>query len=455
MFMKELYCDTRRFCLAHFSELRHSKSFSNLSLSELYDYLSDKCLVVDNEVNVVKAIHKWVSANTCNIHPNTDKYDILKTQIKKLVSTCVLVQGNDGAHDSITEAIFRSGCLQTEQFQGSLAKRTRQEDVFMFWSLLSPTNPDGLVTIAKFSLETGVGVKFDSMTDIVEKPGFNLSSALCVSGPYVYLSGGGPAFGKINWIKQVWMFDMSKPCSRWVTVCDLIEFRRSHAMVIVGKKLYIFGGFGKFRCKNTQLHSLDLVKGEWEALPLTPTHEINPVATTFDNKIFYICKDWMVYSFDTITKVWTGWNQWETVPHRPPVETKPIAIFPVKSGDSDCFAVVAFTDNCIQIPLICLLRGAVKLHTNEENIAKVTNPFTYAGSVAINGKVAVFLTCAKIEENFYGENEINSIHKVMIFDPETNLMNDFLPVQNVKKAQSILAVPYFPTTFKMGALDFK
>lgn len=80
-------------------------------------------------------------------------------------------------------------------------------------------------------------------------------------GPYLYLSGGGPDFGKVNWIRKIWRFDVSKLYSPWEAVGELFEFRRSHAMVILENKLYIFGGFGKFRTKNTQMHSLDLTSG--------------------------------------------------------------------------------------------------------------------------------------------------------------------------------------------------
>ena len=78
----------------------------------------------------------------------------------------------------------------------------------------------------------------------------------------MYVSGGGPGFGKVNWIRKVWRFDCcADGGERWTAVGELSETRRHHAMVAVGNKLYIFGGFGKFRTRNSELDCLDLDSG--------------------------------------------------------------------------------------------------------------------------------------------------------------------------------------------------
>ena len=66
-------------------------------------------------------------------------------------------------------------------FQEVLGKRERHEDVFMFWSLLNRTTADGLVDIVKLC-QDGQGVKVGTMTDVVERPGYDLGSAFCVHG---------------------------------------------------------------------------------------------------------------------------------------------------------------------------------------------------------------------------------------------------------------------------------
>ena len=52
----------------------------------------------------------------------------------------------------------------------------------MFWSLLNTTTADGLVDIVKLCQDSGQGIKVGSMTDIVERPGYDLGSAFCVQG---------------------------------------------------------------------------------------------------------------------------------------------------------------------------------------------------------------------------------------------------------------------------------
>ncbi|CAL1541342.1 unnamed protein product, partial [Lymnaea stagnalis] len=298
--LNDVYSSARKFCLGHFMEMSCSSSFLGLSVPELCDYLSDKYLAVEEEVHVVRAVSSWLE------HNESDK--LTRSMVQQIVNACIYKKHDCGGSKAIIGHLMELIPLLflNEIFQCYLTERTKPKDMFFFWSQFEPSHHDGLVDIIKVSPTTWEGVKFDQMTDVEQRPGYDMGSAIyCLSGLYVFLSGGGSKFGSVLWIKNIWCFDFSAPPPRWKVVGDLKETRRHHAMVAVGGRLYLFGGFGKFRCKNTKLECFDLVTGRtWENLPEMPTHEVNPVTAVHQHNIFYIERQWNILCFDSHVKQW-------------------------------------------------------------------------------------------------------------------------------------------------------
>ncbi|CAG5119839.1 unnamed protein product [Candidula unifasciata] len=367
-----------------------------------------------------------------------------------MILECVsLKKVDEDTHDVIMNAVFSDERLPVEHFKSCLATRKRQEDVFMFWAMLTSSKiSEGLVDILKLDMETGSAIKFGTMTDIVEKPGFQLGSAACYLGPYVYISGGGPDFGKVNWIRQIWRFDVSKPYAPWETVGDLIEFRRNHTMVILNWKLYIFGGFGKFRTKNVQMHSLDLNSGDWEQLAPMPVHEFNPPATTANTCIYYISSHWTLHCFSLETKDWTHLD-FLTPPEPAHPEIRPLTLFPFKAGESRCFAIATLFRDTLKIQLLRAHAPSLTLQTFRE-VADMPIYFTFANFVTLNGKLVLFFTSQKSDDPFSGQNESSAAFlNAWGFDPMTNQYSCFSDIHNVRQALSIAALPYFPDVFSL------
>lgn len=186
-----------------------------------------------------------------------------------------------------------------------------------------------------------------------------------------------------------------------------------------------------------------------------PVHELNPVAVANDGKIFYISSEWKMYVFNTSTTEWSLLSSWETISERLPSEMKAKAIFSAQTSCAACFAVVGITDNSIKIPLLHIRGQEVKLCTNVEEIAGTSNDFSYAGSVMVNRKLVVFLTCEKTEDAICGEGTAGSLHKMVMFDPDTNSFCDLPNVQNVRRALSVLVLPHLPSNFTIGTMDVR
>ncbi|KAK3794556.1 hypothetical protein RRG08_003706 [Elysia crispata] len=295
----------------------------------LLGFYSGTYLVVDEEIDVFEAIKKWVmksKASNQNLSVNL---------MRKLIASSICLKNSEKDLEGVMSLILdESRHFTHEEVLEVLGKRERHEDVFMFWSLLNTTTADGLVDIVKLC-QDGQGVKVGTMTDVVERPGYDLGSAFCVHGCCVYLSGGGPSFGKVNWIRKLYKYDLSKILSQWEPIGDLYETRRHHAMIAVGSKLYIFGGFGKFRTKNLKLDCFDTLSGVWEALPATPSHEIKPVATTDQRSIFYMDRTHNVHCFDITSCHWSSFST-----PAPARSSLPVAIFAVKQEPGSLMAVL-------------------------------------------------------------------------------------------------------------------
>lgn len=112
--IQELYSDSRRFCLAHFPHLKQTSSFFNLSISELSDYLSDRYLVVDDEMQVVDALHTWIQENKTSSGMEEDN---LRRQIHKIVSSCVHLKDIPDACSVVVDAVLLHKCLPVEKLQ--------------------------------------------------------------------------------------------------------------------------------------------------------------------------------------------------------------------------------------------------------------------------------------------------------------------------------------------------
>ena len=96
----DVYADARRFCLANFDLLRHSQSFLKLTQLQLFDYISDKYLVVNEEMHVVEAIREWLMKSKM-----TDlKFSF--DMVKKLVASSICLKNGKRDLDQVTSMIL-------------------------------------------------------------------------------------------------------------------------------------------------------------------------------------------------------------------------------------------------------------------------------------------------------------------------------------------------------------
>lgn len=100
-YLTEIFNASKRFSLTHFMELMNRNSFLSLTASEVCDYLSDKSLVVDSEITVVKALNAWFKKN---------EVDILTLQ--HVLTTCVSMKEDHKALDNVINCIINDNFME-------------------------------------------------------------------------------------------------------------------------------------------------------------------------------------------------------------------------------------------------------------------------------------------------------------------------------------------------------
>ncbi|XP_005109726.1 kelch-like protein 21 [Aplysia californica] len=434
--IQDIYDEARRFCLAYFIEVWHHSSFSSLTSEQLVNFLSDENLCVDHEAEVLQALKKW-------FHKNPSHQD----KTAEILSSCLWLRDHPKALEITTKAVISADSqLFQKEIPDIFASRPRQESVLMFWSLLTSTEASGLVDLVKLCPDTSRGLLLDSMRTVLELPGCDVGSALCCRGPYVYLSGGGPGFGKVNWIRKLWRFDCSCESDRWQAVGELFETRRHHAMVAIGNKLYIFGGFGKFRVKNSELDCFDLEKKSWHRLQQMPTHEIKPVTAVHYNTFYYIDSGWEVYAFSSDTERWSMLDRSALLK---PVPTCPVAIHIVPGVPLDYFVVLAQDE---RLHLSVFRRP----HSGELGTALYQDSLECEGklkySVVESRRLLIFLERKDEDfgaEDMSGDEEFSIM--VKSYDVGERKLSEYRTLRNIKKAQNVVTVPELPVSFRIGA----
>jgi N-acetylneuraminic acid mutarotase len=129
----------------------------------------------------------------------------------------------------------------------------------------------------------------------------------------LYLTGGHGTE------KQVLCWDpAAKPGAGWRRVAELLTGRFRHAAVVLGKALYVLGGYGRGVLASVERYDPD--QDKWEAVAPMPTARYSFAAAILDGRIIAIggylrsCE-----CFDPVT------DKWEALPDMPTARSGPAA----------------------------------------------------------------------------------------------------------------------------------
>lgn len=108
---------------------------------------------------------------------------------------------------------------------------------------------------------------------------------VCVVGCAVYFLCGEFGIGSGNWHRDVWRWDSA--ASEWTHVGTMPAPRRHCRVAVMGSRIYLFGGYGKYRVPMTSVDFFDTSNGRWHVAPGGPIR-LTPQAVVGSEFVVYV-----------------------------------------------------------------------------------------------------------------------------------------------------------------------
>lgn len=175
--------------------------------------------------------------------------------------------------------------------------------------------------------ETSVAVydpkagRWEALADL---PAGRSSHDVAVIGKRLYVVGGWNSLGgdnKPTWHDTLLTLDLSKPGAKWETMPQPFQ-RRALTVSVVGEKLFVVGGLLADANADRTVNVLDTASGQWSEAPKLPgkTSRVgfSPAAATVNGKLIVSTLDAMVYRLSDDGKAWeiVGQSQQRRMVHR-------------------------------------------------------------------------------------------------------------------------------------------
>ncbi|KAK7101158.1 kelch-like protein 18 [Littorina saxatilis] len=335
LMLTDVYNESRKHALWHFSTVTQSEDFFLAPCSQVLDFLQDPFLNVESEVDVFQAAADWYFAqdrpcdvtdfpsflaSTVNFHLMTDDEvaslnDLLVVKNNPELKSFVASLNQDviaslkekhptgvrtsprngrilcvGAHQCTTSSGCQNSCPVARE-------ETAPQEVLGF-------EPDGC------SLELVA-----SLSDHYPLLSRDAGYRVCAIGHRVYVVGGQASIGRSGgWMSTIWCLDTLR--WSWEEVGGLQNVRRHHGMCAHGSTLFLVGGIGRFRVKLDSMESWDSETDEWSVLPQMLHQETAPAVTEHRGNIYVFKNYAQVFNIAT--------SSWSFLKLSPPVPGLPI-----------------------------------------------------------------------------------------------------------------------------------
>lgn len=302
--LDSVYNLAKRHSLYYFNKVVKHGEFLSLGQQELIDYLSEKYLNVETELNVLDAIDLWVNSNSANekteslaailecFHPE----DLMQGEWEEAIKKPVLAD---------TEAGKR--WLELNPKPSSTTEQQYRDLPMMFLTVggiktdFQCADADSPVTdICRFDPEEKCFKPFRSLHDIYPEVGNKMGYSICTFERYMYISGGQADLLRQVYETKVWRFDSFT--LKWEHLTDMLSCRRHHGTCASEGSYFVLGGFGKFRkCLDT-FEEYDVEQDIWKQLPTIPKGVCKYEAVLYNQRIFIFANT--SHYYDIGTKSW-------------------------------------------------------------------------------------------------------------------------------------------------------
>ena len=278
------------YILWHFNHCLESPGFCSLTPGLLLRILSHPNLNISCELQMVEGLVKWCDVNNC------------KNELQTMVKSCIYTEGITNEEKvkllnldlDVTDIPKKRRhlpvvpCVVGHVNKSENKPRKLSEHAAIFaWD-------DRNKTVSVISSAQNV----QSFNDINTK-GFNISS----TGIELLLSGGEYSFGYSNWQREVRKCSSLEP-DTWQQLTSLDITRRHHSVVIVGRRAFLFGGFGKHRVILNTVVSLDMDTGQQTVCSDMPEPMYRPAVDLVNDNTILVVGKMMAALYHVDTDTW-------------------------------------------------------------------------------------------------------------------------------------------------------
>jgi len=340
---QKLLSRAKKYILWNFERTLTSSDYKNVDATQLREILKSEHLNVKDEMVVFQALLMWIgkenkkdkllpqlfwdcvnlnSLSEGNMKTITE-HDLLKSEHKlfKIMDSKrklgLVISNRVGRCPPTYPCIV--GHMSTKE-PNKDEKRT-EEDELDDWNQMGVRasryqdtcrEKDKTVHMFVFDPDTCQVESLGPVTNVqdgeVEASGFKVMG----SGVDLVLSGGEFSLGHSNWSKNVTTWSSFK--RRWEHVTTMDSVRRHHTMVIMGRVVYLLGGFGKHRIILDSMDSIDLDTGDQRQCASLPVAIYRPAAAQFKGRIFVVGKKMVMVYHPFPQNHWATHNQMELPP---------------------------------------------------------------------------------------------------------------------------------------------
>ena len=280
--------------------------FFSLSSGWLVKLLSSPILNVSSELKVVHALEMWTEGNDC------------QDKLKMMVSQCVFV---DELSPDEAEILKKKNCFPPTQTDDASPRKPKKRKLPTLPCVVAFSSDETQLEIMGWCSQSKSLVSIANLADVPSFKGVNVKDIrgfkISCSGTELVLTGGEFRLGHSNWNRDVMVWDSREKV--WNKLTTLQDSRRHHSALIVDNKIYLFGGFGKYRVILNTLVSIDLSTGEQKQCANLPVATYSPAVTRFNEKEIFFAGG-QVFAFYNIEE--DSWRTLEIPSHVGPEEMK-------------------------------------------------------------------------------------------------------------------------------------
>ncbi|KAK4293582.1 hypothetical protein Pmani_033737 [Petrolisthes manimaculis] len=179
-----------------------------------------------------------------------------------------------------------------------------EEEESLVWPSLFARNSEISPVLYSFDPVTLTLAEEVTLSKICEGPRQCSGYQVCAVGPSIYILGGEFQLGHGNWNLGLWRY--STASRKWIYETSLPQPRRHHMACVLGSVIYLLGGFGRHRVRQSSVDAYDTESGEWLRCPDMPHCISHGAVCAFMGRLMVFTPEMQLLTYYPSTRKWSA-----------------------------------------------------------------------------------------------------------------------------------------------------